>query len=530
MPLKRHSVDAARPTTAAAKSSARPRSEQPGAAPARRARRTAAERYLSDVLRNLAENEPLEALIDRVTHGVERLRPGMLCSAMLLDETGTRFAHCQGASLPEAYMRALVGQEIGPGRGSCGTAAATGQRVVVDDVSTHPYWAAFQPLVAIANVGSSWSQPIVGAAGRVLGTFAMYYRVPRTPDAGDMVLLEQAAQLVAVAIERQAAERALEQSRHLIEAIVDSIGSQIAVVDRDGRVVTANSRWRAQAGRTLHGELPELVGQPLALAWGGPLPEAAPGELGILEGLAAVFSGQQRRHSIEYAYREGRSERWLEVLVTPLEGERSRAVVARTDITERKVAEAAVRSMALQDPLTHLANRRLFDDRLAQSLALVHRTGQVGAVLMIDIDNFKQLNDTLGHLCGDAVLVEVAHRLRRTVRRVDTVARIGGDEFGVILSGLSHDHPRAQQNAEQVRQKLHDALRPAFRLDVADGASEPVAYRCQASIGLALIEPSLPSAQEALRLADAAMYAAKREVHRTSSASGLEPVWVPDDE
>jgi diguanylate cyclase (GGDEF)-like protein len=184
----------------------------------------------------------------------------------------------------------------------------------------------------------------------------------------------------------------------------------------------------------------------------------------------------------------------------------------RTESAERKQAEEPVRHMALHDALTKLANRRLLDQALGQALASSGRTGLHCALMFLDLDNFKPLNDSCGHDVGDTLLIEVAHRLKTCVREVDTVARIGGDEFVVLIGGLSANRDDSTDQATVVAEKIRAALANPYQLTIRrEGRTEALEHRCSASIGLVMFSgPGSASPEEMLRQADGAMYGAKK--------------------
>lgn len=181
------------------------------------------------------------------------------------------------------------------------------------------------------------------------------------------------------------------------------------------------------------------------------------------------------------------------------------------DITKRKQLENQARQLAFYDALTKLPNRRLMNDRLNQSLALSKRSNCFGALLFIDLDNFKPLNDAHGHAVGDMLLVEVARRLKSCVREMDTVARIGGDEFVAILTELNLNNAAAIQQAGLVGEKILAALSAPYLLEVAiyEQRTETVEHHCTASIGVTLFRYPENSQIEIVTRADAAMYQAK---------------------
>ncbi len=180
------------------------------------------------------------------------------------------------------------------------------------------------------------------------------------------------------------------------------------------------------------------------------------------------------------------------------------------DVTDRKQAAQEIERLAFYDPLTRLPNRRLLLDRLQRLMLQLQRTHQRGALLFIDLDNFKDLNDTLGHDMGDQLLAQVAARLSASVRECDTVARFGGDEFVVLLETLDAAEEQAARQAEIVARKVLMALNHPFELGGREHYSTP-------SIGLALFGPERQSMDELLKHADLAMYEAKaagRNTHR----------------
>ena len=182
-----------------------------------------------------------------------------------------------------------------------------------------------------------------------------------------------------------------------------------------------------------------------------------------------------------------------------------------TEITERKLLEDEVRQMAFYDPLTHLANRRLLDDRLAQSMAVSQRSARYSALMVLDLDKFKLLNDRYGHLVGDVLLIEAARRLSACVRQVDTVARFGGDEFVVILSELDTDKTVSIAQATAVAEKIRVALSAPYLLEVSQpyGAASTVKHHCTTSIGVVVFLGDLTNPVDILKRADDAMYRAK---------------------
>jgi signal transduction histidine kinase len=153
----------------------------------------------------LASGASLQQALTALIDGLEQQTPDMLCSVLLLDEAGKRLTHGAAPQLPNDYTRAIDGVEIGPTVGSCGAAAYRGSRVVVDDISVHPFWTDFRALALRYGLRACWSQPIVSSTSQVLGTFAMYYRRPRGPSDPEIQLIETAAEMASIIIERKRA-------------------------------------------------------------------------------------------------------------------------------------------------------------------------------------------------------------------------------------------------------------------------------------------------------------------------------------
>ncbi len=232
------------------------------------------------------------------------------------------------------------------------------------------------------------------------------------------------------------------------------------------------------------------------------LPPAAAGT--IMETIGRTLH-EGRPQRLEYPLRVGDTEYWFEghtAVLRPRGEEPGQVAWLAIDVTERKQAEAHIERLAYYDALTGLPNRRLLMERLQHELVLARRQGVIGALLFLDLDHFKTLNDALGHDIGDALLQAVSARLRETLREEDTVARLGGDEFTVILPNLAREADEAATLAGTVAGKLRRVVREPYELG---------GYRHQAtlSIGITLFPGSGESAEDLLRQADAAMYLSK---------------------
>ena len=287
-----------------------------------------------------------------------------------------------------------------------------------------------------------------------------------------------------VSEQRRAAERRTEQR---IRALVEHSSDIITVVAPDLKV-----HWQSPTLQT-------TLGRPAESLIGHRLTDLVdPADTERVEGhiAAAISKSGNVTFTARFRHASG-ATRDLEViaenrLTDPLvEG----VVLSMRDITERKTLEDELRHQAFHDALTGLANRALFEDRLAHALAGARRHSRLVAVLFLDLDDFKTINDSLGHSTGDELLQAVAIRIGTIVRATDTAARLGGDEFGVLLEVIDDDE------AETIAQRLLEVLKPAFQIAGRD-------LRITASIGVARSDGSR-AVDELLRNADTAMYAAK---------------------
>ena len=287
---------------------------------------------------------------------------------------------------------------------------------------------------------------------------------------------------------------ALTSSRDVFETFFDAARIGLALADLTGRYVRVNDTYAS-----LVGHAPEdLIGLTIGEVLGGGDPDALSD---LLSGRTASVSAER-----QYVHQDGRSTWLLHGVATVMssEGRPAWFAVSAQDITERRRAEQDLRELtavlterAVRDPLTGLANRALLEERLRGALARDARSGECSAVLFLDLDGFKEVNDTHGHAVGDAVLRTVADRLRGVVRPSDTVARLGGDEFVVLVERAS------------------DVAISALVPRVEEALSAPLEVHGRrlsvgVSIGVATSRQGEVEPQRLLSQADARMYDAKR--------------------
>jgi diguanylate cyclase (GGDEF)-like protein/PAS domain S-box-containing protein len=289
--------------------------------------------------------------------------------------------------------------------------------------------------------------------------------------------------------ERKRAEEALARSEAQYRRIVETAQEGIWELDAKHRTTFANRKLAEMLGTTVDA----MLGEPLSSF----MDEA--GRTGAAASLERQVRGGEERLECKFRRRDG-GEVWAIVAANPIvdgAGFAAGALALVTDISERMEAEASLVRLAHYDQLTGLPNRALFLERLGQALARAEGLGRAVAVLFLDLDNFKVINDSLGHGAGDRLLAAVAARLRSSVRVGDTAARFGGDEFAVLLEDLGDDCD-ATETADRVVRSLHAPV-------VLDGHEVCPSF----SVGVATSAPNGDTPERMLRHADLAMYRAK---------------------
>lgn len=297
-------------------------------------------------------------------------------------------------------------------------------------------------------------------------------------------------------------------------AVLNSMTTGIAVLDPDGTIVSTNDVWAqfAHEFAARIGSTQTALGANFLVACKGITNESAGGHaLTADQGVRAVLDGHLPRFHLDYPVAESAQQHWRSMTVTPFNGAVLHgAVVSIEDISERVEMQRQVRALASYDSLTKLPNRRVAQERLSQLLVRARRTQTLLALLFIDLDRFKPVNDELGHEVGDWLLQAVAQRIQDCLRESDTAARMGGDEFVVLVPDL-HSIEAATAVGEKIRLALEqDFVTPDGRV-----------LQISSSIGVAIYPDHGDSEETLLRLGDQAMYTAKR------SGRNAVQVWEP---
>ena len=442
----------------------------------------------SEVMTQIVKRAPLKSTLELLIKNIEGLNfsTKAKCSILLIDETGQHLVHGAAPSLPDFYNDAVDGIKIGDRVGSCGTAAFTKKRVIIEDVSTHPFWVDIAHHAKKAGLGSCWSEPILSTKGKLLGTLGIYHTDPASPTKNDFTLIEFASQLATIAIEQSLAHK----QQQLFQRVFDDSHEGIILMDSTGHLININSAFSDITGYTL----PDVVGQKLEAL--DPNKQNTDFYVKMWQQVAT-----HRHWQGELWNYKKNGEAYAQLLTVSSifddYGEHINYVGLFSDITQRKQQQQELERMAHYDVLTGLPNRTLYTDRFNQAIADSKRAEKQLAVCFIDLDNFKPVNDNFGHGVGDLLLVEVAKRITEVVREQDTVSRQGGDEFVVLLKDIAPN-----QQYKQVVERIHYSLAQPYIIN-------NIEHKIAASSGISIYPSDGDDIDTLLRHADQAMYQAK---------------------
>lgn len=473
-----------------------------------------------NILEYIATHEDLKSILDEIVTLAEHRNKDSKCSILILNESKKNLLSGSAPSLPDFYNEAISGIEIGEKVGSCGSATFKQQRVIVENIDTHENWQPYLALTQKANLHACWSEPIFSSSHEILGSFAIYSDHIKSPTDFELKLISSYAHLASVAIEKEnnnklikekenqileqikKSKDILEDSLRLTNNIVDTVPVRIFWKDRDGNYLGANKLFLQDAKLN---SKDEIIGKnDFQMPWGQT--EAKTYRDGDLE----VMNSDVPKINFEEIQTNDKGETLVlltsKTALKNAYGDNIGVIGSYMDITKQRNIEDELREQKMtlshqahHDSLTGLPNRTLFQDRLKQAIKKAKRNNSKIALLFIDLDHFKEINDSFGHDVGDEILKTVTTRLEDSKRNEDTLSRLGGDEFTIILEGLHQI-----QDASSVANKILEELSQSMNVH------NNILY-VSSSIGISIYPDDGESAKNLLKFADSAMYKAKGE-------------------
>ncbi|MGZ5049430.1 MAG: EAL domain-containing protein [Methylobacter sp.] len=414
------------------------------------------------------------------------------------------------ASNPESSLLKNIKISTDPlrpeGCGPMGTAIREGTPRIFNNFLSAPQTRPWQPMAATENIQASAAFPLM-RGGSCIGAIAVYSTEQDyfSPDLID--LMRGLADDLSYALDNFDREKLRLKAEHELRIAAAAFESQegIMVTDADNHILRVNKSFTE-----LTGYYPEeVIGKPPSMLKSGRQDVEFYREMWKCINRDKYWQGEiwnKRKNGEVYP-------EWLCITaITNPANEVTNYIGTFTDISQRKADEERIKDLAYYDSLTKLPNRTLLFDRLNLALSASHRNKTHGALMFLDLDNFKTLNDTLGHDQGDQLLIEVGRRLQRCVREVDTVARLGGDEFVVMLECLDEQEIEAAIQAHAVAEKIRSNLAEFYLLksNQNDKMQPFVEHYSTGSIGFVLFLGHETSSEELLKRADLAMYQAKQ--------------------
>lgn len=446
------------------------------------------------VLDGLVDNQSLPEILNKIINRLEEIHPEMLVEIELSDDAPASAAHNQ------PFAKGNFTDDF----------SALGAPVSAEpELNRRSFPPIAKASAETADLHTGWSIPFRNSAGEILGRFHLHYLNPRQPTASELKLINEFACIAGLAVTRIHADTTLRQAATVFESTREGV----IITDLDARILTVNRAYTEITGYTEA----EVRGQNPRLQQSGRQEPSFYQELWASLKNSGHWQGEiwNRRKSGEIY------PQLLSIsVVYDSQNQPSHYVGVMTDISQLKQSEAQLEHLVHYDPLTHLPNRRLVQSRLQHALERAERQGQRVAVLFLDLDRFKNVNDSLGHPAGDELLTALAHRLTERLREDDTVGRLGGDEFLILLENIAEP-----EDAANVAQTIIKLLEKPFtlttsRAHVTDALLE-AGVTCShevyigVSVGISLFPDDGHTVTELIKHADVALYQSKEQGRNT---------------
>lgn len=460
--------------------------------------------HQQDILSKIALGAPLNDILNEICLAIEEVIDDDSAKCSILSLKGEQLFHCAAPSIDDEYCQLINGVHIGPKVGSCGTAAYQKSRIIVKNIETSPLWEDFKELALGFSLKSCWSTPIISTKSNVIGTFAIYHNVPKAPSAKDLELIDYFVHFSSIALEKnidslkvQQLIVELQQSNKKFRALTKVMPDLTLILSEEGEYIDIYGVSKGLLCDSPKKLMNKNVNDVLAKSDAQPI-------MAVIEKTLAANKMQIFEYELEINKKtitfEGRTAPINHY--QPNNPSQRHIVWMARDITVRKQTEKEVEKLAFFDPLTNLPNRRMLSERLSMCVERIKRNHNTGALFFLDLDSFKRINDSLGHNAGDELLIELSKRLSNIIRTSDTIARVGGDEFVVLLEYAGENSEQAEFESEVVAKKLQSAFNDKFEIG-------KLAFQVSCSIGICLVNNENLVTDNILKFADTAMYRSK---------------------
>lgn len=444
------------------------------------------------IFEQLAAGTELPHILDILCRDLESILPvKSAISLQLIDDHHLR--HGAAPAIAQEFRDRIDGMEPGPQAGSGGQAAYMKARVFVADIGIDPAWRDLRDLAFANGFHACWSTPIMSSAGEVLGTISVYHNRPRVPEPREMQVVDRFIHLARMLIE----DRRTQANLQLASSVIEHGSEGVMITDAQSRILRVNEAFCRITGYS-HAE---VIGRSPSVLNSGRHDAMFYREMWRTLGEKGQWCGEiwNRRKNGE-TYPE-----WLTIsAIRDEKGKVTHYAALFSDVTEQKATEERIHRLAYYDALTGLPNRPMLEDHLRLALSSARRQQKTVALMFLDIDHFKQINDSMGHGAGDLLLKETAQRILSCVREGDTVSRMGGDEFVILLPDCGEISRGIAPGAISVAEKVQASLVKPVHLSGHE-------VSVTASIGIALYPADALNGTDLVKHADIAMYHAKSQ-------------------
>ena len=438
------------------------------------------------ILRHIAMGRPLTYILDALAQVVTGLFPPSLCVVMVYDEQNDSLRLGAAPNVDSEIRQLLDGINIDPDSSSFSLAAYHQETVIIVDINSDESCGKTREAALRAGYQSCWAHPILSPAKSLLGVIGMYHQEKRGPSDEELEFVIDISDLCGIAMDREKAERRMRTLSSAIEQTDDTV----MITDKEGVIEFVNPSYERISGFSRD----EVLGMKPNIMKSGQHDTVFYAEL-----WKTILCGNVFREVFVNRHKDG-DLYYEEKTITPIKDEQGNLmhfVSTGKDISKRIEVQERLSHLAQHDVLTDLGNRVLLRDHLNDALDQAQRNEHMVALLYLDLDRFKNINDSLGHSVGDSLLKVVGQRLHDCIRKGDTIARLGGDEFTILLPVVSDVAMPAH-----VAQKLIESLRPPISIDGRE-------IFINASIGITIYPGDGKTAEDLLKNADLAMYRAK---------------------